>query len=72
MSNEKTIQMWKNPVLRSQLENASMNHPSGDVSIEELTNIVGAGDVNGEAWNLSDWLGNKGYFCTITLECGCK
>jgi type 2 lantibiotic (TIGR03893 family) len=48
MSKEAMIQAWKNPEQRQPL----MNHPAGqafgELSIEEMTKIQGAGDVQPE------------------------
>ncbi|WP_102275103.1 mersacidin family lantibiotic [Cytobacillus massiliigabonensis] len=46
MSRQQLVQAWKNPELRSKM---GVGHPSGkafeELSIEEMVNIQGAGDI---------------------------
>ena len=67
MKNQTTVNMWRNPVLRSQNETVAGIHPSGQVNEKDLMALFGAGDVKEEG--LSSWLGNNGKYCTLTVEC---
>ena len=60
--------LLKDPVLRSKIENIIEN-PSGDAIAEldeqDLNTLAGAGILAA----VSNYLGNKGRFCTLTKEC---
>lgn len=65
------VEILKDPVLKEKVQNYITN-PSGE-ALKELTEqdmnaLAGAGWYN----DLSNWLGNKGKYCTVTVECGCK
>jgi hypothetical protein len=57
--------LMKNPVLQNKLGQV-VSYPSGNV-LEE----VAQQDMNavGGLFGLSEFLGNKGRFCTLTVEC---
>lgn len=60
------IEDLKDPILKSKAKNY-IDNPSGD-TLKELTdqdmNVLAAA-----GGGLSNWLGNKGKYCTITKEC---
>lgn len=60
--------LLKDPVLRAKIENIIEN-PSGDAIAEldeqDLNTLAGAGILAA----VSNYLGNKGRFCTLTKEC---
>ncbi|PRR83233.1 plantaricin C family lantibiotic [Clostridium vincentii] len=61
----------KDPVLREKIKNIEED-PSGDAIAElteqDLNSLAGTGYLS----YLSVYLGNKGAYCTLTLECGCR
>lgn len=57
--------MLKNPILRN-ITNAGINNPAGNI-LEEIAEID-MHDVSGGTF-ISCFLGNKGRFCTLTVEC---
>ncbi|MBY8914203.1 plantaricin C family lantibiotic [Bacillus sp. YC2] len=60
------IETWKNPALRM---NSQVVNPAGDL-MEELSDNEMEMLAGGCAWyDISCKLGNKGAWCTLTVEC---
>ncbi|GKX68941.1 plantaricin C family lantibiotic [Inconstantimicrobium mannanitabidum] len=66
------IEVLKDPVLKAKVQNL-IDNPSGDALAElteqDMNTLAAAGWYD----DLSNWLGNKGKFCTLSKEChvGC-
>ncbi|WJD83658.1 mersacidin family lantibiotic [Priestia megaterium] len=66
MTNNQLIEAWKNPELRANLD---IQHPSGqafaELSIDEMLNIQGAGDVQPETTPATSTVTSTA-FCLVT------
>jgi len=59
------VMMLKNPILRNSL-NTELDNPAGNI-LQEIEEID-MHDVSGGTF-ISCFLGNKGKYCTLTVEC---
>ncbi|GKX68943.1 plantaricin C family lantibiotic [Inconstantimicrobium mannanitabidum] len=64
----KDVEVLKDPVLKAKLQNIMAN-PSGDAIAElteqDMNTLAAAGWYS----DFSNYLGNKGKYCTVTKEC---
>jgi len=60
--------LLKNPVLQNKLD-AEVSSPSGNVMEEIIDQDASGGREAASDFDLSSYLGNKGAYCTLTVEC---